>query len=63
MLLNVYSGDRTAADLERLLAWALDGRAALGPVDAGSLTLTAVDGRRRDTGIYARARRLPRPPR
>jgi 23S rRNA (cytosine1962-C5)-methyltransferase len=59
VLVNVYTGDRTAAELESLLSWALDSRgdqAGLGPVEAGELALTADDDRRLPTGIYARAR-------
>jgi hypothetical protein len=45
-----------AADLERLLSWALDaGHSALaGRIDAGTLDLTSEDGRTLRTGIYAR---------
>jgi 23S rRNA (cytosine1962-C5)-methyltransferase len=59
VVLNVYTGDHDAASLERLLAWALDGRpdrAGLGPIEADTLWLTAADGRRLATGVYARAR-------
>lgn len=57
VLVNVYSGGMAAADLERLLSWALDaGHSALaGRIDAGTLDLTSEDGRRLPTGIYARA--------
>jgi 23S rRNA (cytosine1962-C5)-methyltransferase len=64
VLLNVYSGDLEAADLDRLLAWALDARpdlGGLGPAEAGTLMLSSADGRHLPTGIYAR-RRASRPP-
>ena len=63
VLVNVYAGETTPGDLERLLAWALDARpdlSGLGPIDAGTLTLTAADGRALPTGIYARVRREAR---
>lgn len=57
VLVNVYSGGMGAADLERLLSWALDaGHAGLtGGIDAGTLDLSSQDGRTLPTGIYARA--------
>ena len=62
VLVNVYSGEMGAADLERLLSWALDaGHAGLtGRIDAGTFDLTSEDGRRLPTGIYARAARAAR---
>ena len=67
VLVNAYSGDLGAPDLERLLAWATgvdpDGRAGAGAprldLDAGELALDAEDGRQLPTGIYARWRRNP----
>lgn len=59
VLLNVYTGDLDAGDLERLLAWALDGRpdpGAAGPIEADTLALISADGRQLSTGIYARIR-------
>jgi 23S rRNA (cytosine1962-C5)-methyltransferase len=59
VLLNVYTGDLDPGDLDRLLAWALDGRPDLGglsPIEADTLMLSTDDGRRLPTGIYARAR-------
>ena len=57
VLVNVYSGEMRAADLERLLSWALE--AAHPPlssrIDAGTLDLASEDGRRLPTGIHARA--------
>jgi 23S rRNA (cytosine1962-C5)-methyltransferase len=63
VLLNVYAGEATPGDLDRLLAWALDARPDLGgfgPIDADTLALTAADGRSLPTGIYARVRRESR---
>ena len=63
MLLNVYTDDLDAGDLDRLLAWALDARpdaGGLGPIEADTLSLTSADGRQLPTGIYARARRPAR---
>ena len=60
MLLNVYTGDLDANDLERLLSWALDARAdrrRLGAIEADTLSLSAADRRSLPTGVYARARR------
>lgn len=60
VLLNVYTGELDADDLERLLAWALDARpdaGGLGPIEADTLSLTSADGRQLPTGVYARARR------
>jgi 23S rRNA (cytosine1962-C5)-methyltransferase len=62
VLVNVYTGDATPHDLEQLLAWGLDGRD--GPAtplatEAGTLSLTAADGRTLPTGVYARATRNP----
>lgn len=60
VLLNVYTSDLDAGDLERLLTWALDARpdpGAAGPIEADTLALTSADGRQLPTGIYARARR------
>jgi 23S rRNA (cytosine1962-C5)-methyltransferase len=59
VLVNVYGGEQDAGALERLLAWALDGRGQGGPpeIEAGVLSLTAADGRSLPTGIYARAGR------
>ena len=60
VLLNVYTGELDAADVDRLLAWALDVRpdgGGLGPIEAETLTLTSADGRRLPTGVYARAAR------
>jgi 23S rRNA (cytosine1962-C5)-methyltransferase len=59
VLVNVYSGGMSAADLERLLGWALDARhpELAGRIAAATLDLTAEDGRRLPTGIYARAAR------
>ncbi|MFI5075766.1 MAG: class I SAM-dependent methyltransferase [Vicinamibacteria bacterium] len=60
VLLNVYTDDLDAGDLDRLLAWALDARpdaGGLGPIEADTLSLTSADGRELPTGIYARARR------
>jgi 23S rRNA (cytosine1962-C5)-methyltransferase len=62
VLLNVYTGELDAGDLDRLLAWALDVRpdgGGLGPIEADTLSLTSQDGRQLPTGIYARARRRP----
>ena len=58
VLINVYTGDTTPGDLEGLLAWALDrGEPPADPpaVEAGTLSLTAADGRALPTGIFARA--------
>ncbi len=63
VLLNVYTGDLDAGDLDRLLAWALDARpdaGGLGTIEADTLSLTSADGRQLPTGIYARARRPAR---
>jgi len=52
VLLNVYTGDLDAGDLERLLAWALDGRpdpGAAGPIEADTLALISADGRQLST--------------
>jgi 23S rRNA (cytosine1962-C5)-methyltransferase len=60
VLLNVYTGDLDAGDLDRLLAWALDARpdaGGLGPIEADTLSLTSADGRHLPTGVYARAAR------
>jgi 23S rRNA (cytosine1962-C5)-methyltransferase len=58
VLVNVYTGDTSPGDLERLLAWALDrgdpGAAPLS-IEAGTLSLAATDGRRLPTGIFVRA--------
>jgi 23S rRNA (cytosine1962-C5)-methyltransferase len=61
VLVNVYSGEDDPATLERLLAWALDGRehGAAPQIDAGTLSLAAGDGRSLPTGIYARGRASP----
>jgi 23S rRNA (cytosine1962-C5)-methyltransferase len=62
VLLNVYSGDIGAPDLERLLAWATEVDPAGQPgleLDADVLSLVAEDGRRLRTGVYARWRREP----
>ena len=59
VVVNVYTGEVTPGELERLLAWALDARSdlgGLGPIEADTLTLTAADGRHLPTGIYARVR-------
>ena len=58
VLVNVYSADADAGALERLLAWALDGRPAGSPpvVEADTLALSDAGGRRLPTGVYARAR-------
>ena len=61
-LVNVYTGDLGAADLERLLTWAtgVDPAGQEGiEIDAGDLPLQAEDGRRLRTGVFARWRRLP----
>jgi 23S rRNA (cytosine1962-C5)-methyltransferase len=66
VLVNVYSGDLAAGDVERMLTWATgidpDGKTPPGEprleLDAGELALEAEDGRRLPTGIYARWRRL-----
>lgn len=59
VLVNGYSGEQDAATLERLLAWALDARGggATATTEAGTLSLTAANGRALPTGIYARASR------
>jgi len=60
VLLNVYTGELDADDLDRLLAWALDARpdaGGLGPIEADTLSLISADGRHLPTGVYARARR------
>jgi 23S rRNA (cytosine1962-C5)-methyltransferase len=60
VLLNVYTGELDASDLDRLLAWALAARpdaGGLGPTEADTLSLTSADGRLLPTGVYARARR------
>ena len=65
VLLNVYTGDLDAGDLDRLLAWALDARpdaGGLGPIEADTLSLTSADGRELPNRIYARARRRPQSP-
>jgi 23S rRNA (cytosine1962-C5)-methyltransferase len=56
VLLNVYSGEIAAADLAPLLTWAtgLDPSGRDGAVEAGTLSLTAADGRTLPTGVYAR---------
>jgi 23S rRNA (cytosine1962-C5)-methyltransferase len=62
VLLNVYTGDQEAGDLDRLLAWALDTRpdlGGLGPIQADTLMLSTADGRQLPTGIFARVRRSP----
>ena len=69
VLVNTYSGDLEATDIERMLTWATgvdpEGQAqpgaALPELDAGDLELEAVDGRRLATGIYARWRRMSPP--
>ena len=61
-LVNVYTGDLAAADLEGLLTWAtgVDPAGQEGiEIDAGDLPLQAEDGRRLPTGVFARWRRLP----
>jgi 23S rRNA (cytosine1962-C5)-methyltransferase len=58
VLVNVYTGDTTPDDLERLLAWATDRgeRTTAGlAIEAGTLMLAATDGRRLPTGVFARA--------
>jgi 23S rRNA (cytosine1962-C5)-methyltransferase len=60
VLLNVYTTDLEAGDLERLLSWGLDARAdglSPGAIEADTLALSAADGRSLTTGVYARARR------
>jgi 23S rRNA (cytosine1962-C5)-methyltransferase len=60
VLLNVYTGDLEAGELDRLLAWALDARpdlGSLGPIEADTLMLSTADGGHLPTGVYARARR------
>jgi len=56
VLINVYSSEMTAGALERLLAWASDGRLPAAPrvFEADTLTLASTDGRRLPTGIYVR---------
>jgi 23S rRNA (cytosine1962-C5)-methyltransferase len=64
VLLNVYSGDLTPADLAPLLTWAIDlaPNGQDGAVEAGTLALTAADGRTLPTGIYARVAPTSRRP-
>ena len=56
VLVNVYAGDLDAGALERLLAWALDSRAAAAPgtIEADTLALRDAGGRLLPTGVYAR---------
>jgi 23S rRNA (cytosine1962-C5)-methyltransferase len=64
VVLNVYTESAVADTLERVLAWALDGRedtAAL-TTEGGTLWLPAADGRGLATGVYARAANLRRDP-
>ena len=61
-LVNVYTGDLAAADLERLLTWAtgVDPAGQEGiELDAAELLLQADDGRCLSTGVFARWRGLP----
>ena len=62
VVLNVYTESALAETLERVLAWATDGRpdASHRSTEAGTLWLPAADGRGLATGVYARATWTPR---
>jgi 23S rRNA (cytosine1962-C5)-methyltransferase len=57
VVVNVYTGSPAGDALERLLGWALDARpdGADAVTSGGTLWLTADDGRRLSTGVFARA--------
>jgi 23S rRNA (cytosine1962-C5)-methyltransferase len=57
VLVNAYAASSLAEGVERILAWALDGRAdaARSTTDGGTLWLPAADGRGLATGVFARA--------
>jgi 23S rRNA (cytosine1962-C5)-methyltransferase len=62
-LVNVYSGELEPTALERLLTWASGVDPAGQPgidLQSGELSLETTDGRRLQTGIYARWRRTRR---